>query len=302
MGKNADFIQHTAIAVLLALVAGCQSVLLDNSQEIHSMNMPITMQLMFRIKEPLQIFGEEDGDYILPIGTILYYNDSFDEGHLYWVPFYHKGKIAWEEVPMEQKYEGVLIAPLWLENIDTAQLKDLFKRFPLAESDDELTIQSNSITKNDLADIIRSIPSQPQDLRTSVFPDTTQAGQVMHISRTMKGIFSIKEPLKILGKEGGVYILPIGTVLYYDESFDDGHTLYWTPFNHKGKIEWERIYFESKHQSNLLVPFFLENIDDVRLADIVGRFPLTKSDVEAAIKANAISKDDMVDIIRSMPE
>jgi hypothetical protein len=302
MGKNADFIQHTAIAVLLALVAGCQSVLLDNSQEIHSMNMPRTMKLMFRIKEPLQIYCEEDGDYILPVDTVIYYDRSSDEGRLYWVPFYHKGKIAWEEVPMEQKYEGVLIVPLWLENIDATQLKNIFERFPLAESDDTLTVQNNSLTRGELADIIQSMPKQPQEPHISVFPGTTHSGQLMHISRTMKSMFCIKEPLKILGKEGGGYILPVGTVLYYDEKVDDGHTLYWIPFKHKGKIEWEEIYFESKHKSNLLVPFFLENIDDVRLADIVGRFPLTKSDVEAAIKANAISKDDMVDIIRSMPE
>jgi hypothetical protein len=118
------------------------------------------MKKMFRIKEPLQISAQEDdGDYILPVGTVLYYDDSFDEGHtLYWTPFYHKGKIDWEEVHLEPKHQGVLIAPLWLNNIDAEQLKDLLKRFSLSKSYIKAAIKANEITKDDLIDIIRSIP------------------------------------------------------------------------------------------------------------------------------------------------
>lgn len=73
---------------------------------------------MYSINEPLQILGNHDGDYFLPVGTVLYYEDSFAEGHsLYWTPFYHKGKIDMEERPLEKKHMGRLIVPQWLENL-----------------------------------------------------------------------------------------------------------------------------------------------------------------------------------------
>jgi hypothetical protein len=125
------------------------------------MNMSRSMKKMFRIKEPLQISGEKRGNYILPSGTVLYYDKSFGEGHsLYWIPFYHKGKIDWEEVHLEPKHQGNLILPLWLYNIDTEQLKDLLKRFPLSKSDIKAANRVNEITKDDLIDIIRSMPEE----------------------------------------------------------------------------------------------------------------------------------------------
>jgi hypothetical protein len=140
------------IAILLALIPSYRSTSAFQQQEISSMK-------MFRIKEPLQISGEDDGEYILPVGTVLYYEDSFAEGHsLFWTPFYHKGKIDWEEVHLEQKHQGRLIVPLWLNNINAEQLKALFARLPLTKSDINAAIKANQITKDDLVDIIRSMP------------------------------------------------------------------------------------------------------------------------------------------------
>jgi hypothetical protein len=110
----------------------------------------------------LQIFAEVDGgNYILPVGTVLYYDKSFGEGHtLFWTPFYHKGKIVWEEVHLETKHRGTLISPLWLYNIDSEQLKYLLKHFPLSKLDIKAAIKVNEITKEDLIDIIRSMPEE----------------------------------------------------------------------------------------------------------------------------------------------
>jgi hypothetical protein len=161
MGKSVNFLLVIAIATLLAFASGCQPTVHINKQEIYSMNMSRSMKKMFCIKEPLQIVGEDDGDYILPVGTVLYYDNSFDEGHaLYWTPFYHKGKIDWEEVHLEPKHQGNLIVPLLLYNIDAEQLKDLLKRFPLSKSDIKSAIRANEITKDDLIDIIRSMPEE----------------------------------------------------------------------------------------------------------------------------------------------
>ncbi|WP_085633344.1 hypothetical protein [Pseudomonas sp. R16(2017)] len=111
--------------------------------------------------EPLLIEGQsgDDNYYVLPIGTTLYHDKSFPEGHdRYVVYLNHKGSIAHEEVPMKPEYGGSFIDPLWLQNIDADTLKDIFKRFPLSKKDISAALKTNEITKDDLADIIRSMP------------------------------------------------------------------------------------------------------------------------------------------------
>lgn len=117
-------------------------------------------------------------------------------------------------------------------------------------------------------------------------------------------MYRTKEPLRISnnGDDRYSYILPVGAVLYYDHDFDEGHSLYWTPVYHKGRFECEEVLLEPKHQGRLVVPLWLDNIDAAELKFLFNRFPLSRSDVEAVIKANHITKDDLIDIIRSMPE
>ncbi|WP_316249761.1 hypothetical protein [Pseudomonas sp. N40(2020)] len=114
-----------------------------------------------KTKEPLMIEGPngDENYYVLPLGTTLYHDKSFPEGHdRYVVYLNHKGAIAHEDVPMKPEYGGSFIDPLWLANVDADNLKDIFKRFPLSKKDIAAAIKANEITKDDLADIIRSMP------------------------------------------------------------------------------------------------------------------------------------------------
>jgi hypothetical protein len=116
---------------------------------------------MVKTREPLMIAGRGDDEnyYVLPRGTTLYYDQSYPEGFSrYMVYFNHQGVIAGEEVPMKPEYGGTLIDPLWLTNVDADTLKEIFKRFPLSKKDVAEAIKANEITKDDLADIIRSMP------------------------------------------------------------------------------------------------------------------------------------------------
>jgi hypothetical protein len=116
---------------------------------------------MIKTTEPLLIEGNTDDqhDYVLPRGTTLYHDKSFPEGfERYLVYFNHKGVIAHEEVPMKPEYGGALVDPLWLSNIDADTLKALFKRFPLSKEDVAAAVKANAITRDDLADILRSQP------------------------------------------------------------------------------------------------------------------------------------------------
>lgn len=115
-------------------------------------------------------------------------------------------------------------------------------------------------------------------------------------------MYRINEPLQISGEDGGHYFLPTGTVLYLEKSFDEGHDLYWTPFFHKGRIDATEVHLEPKHQGRLVVPQWLNNLDGMQLKELFSAFPLTTSDIKAAVRANQLTREDLLEIIRSMPE
>lgn len=152
------FINKRITFWLAGLVLVCAAVLtfvvIINVSRSHDMK-------MIKTKEPLLIEGPngDENYYVLPLGTTLYHDKSFPEGHdRYVVYLNHKGAIAHDEVPMKPEYGGSFIDPLWVSNIDVDTLKEIFKRFPLSKEDVVAAIKSNEITRDDLADIIRSLP------------------------------------------------------------------------------------------------------------------------------------------------
>ena len=142
------------VGLVLIYAAVLTFVVINNGSRSHDMK-------MIKTKEPLLIEGPngDENYYVLPLGTTLYHDKSFPEGHdRYVVYLNHKGAIAHDEVPMKPEYGGSYIDPLWISNIDVDTLKEIFKRFPLSKEDVVAAIKSNEITRDDLADIIRSLP------------------------------------------------------------------------------------------------------------------------------------------------
>ena len=142
------------VAVLLVSVIFMAFLMLGDVSDRHVMQ-------MIKTKEPLLIEGPngDENYYVLPLGTTLYHDKSFPEGHdRYVIYLNHKGAIAHEEVPMKPEYGGSFIDPLWVANVDSDNLKEIFKRFPLSKKDIAAAIKANEITKEDLADIIRAMP------------------------------------------------------------------------------------------------------------------------------------------------
>ncbi|TEA59377.1 hypothetical protein EIY71_23445 [Pseudomonas sp. CH235] len=113
-----------------------------------------------------------------------------------------------------------------------------------------------------------------------------------------------KEPLLIEGQGGddNYYVLPMGTTLYHDKSFPEGHDRYVVYLNHKGAIAHEEVPMKPEYGGSFIDPLWLAKIDADTLKDIFKRFPLSKKDISAALKANEITKDDLADIIRAMPD
>jgi hypothetical protein len=110
-----------------------------------------------------------------------------------------------------------------------------------------------------------------------------------------------REPLRIASvtnPEGvGSHALPSGVVLYRDKIMPEGQTSYLTYFYHKGRIAHE----ELKPDDKRTIPSWLHNITAEEAENLFKQFPLSKQDVIAAVKANKITRDDLVDILRHLP-
>ncbi|WP_369989623.1 hypothetical protein [Pseudomonas xanthosomatis] len=112
---------------------------------------PILTRVPLRIEAPV----EDGNDYVLPPGTSLYPDKAFAEGHERYILYlYHKGVIAHEDVPMQAQYAGRLIDPLWLSDIDANSAGR-----PLLTKEDVLAaLRANTLSRDELADILRSLP------------------------------------------------------------------------------------------------------------------------------------------------
>lgn len=74
-------------------------------------------QDMISTRKALVIDGPmgDDQAYLLPPGTVLYYDAAMPEGHIrYRAYFYYRGTPDSDPVPLEPKHRGSLIAPTWL--------------------------------------------------------------------------------------------------------------------------------------------------------------------------------------------
>lgn len=117
---------------------------------------------IIQTREPLLVSPNADPAdaryYILPVGTVLYVDGGMAEGHVqYHAYFYHKGDMAHEEVPPHPKY-GFFIDPVWLWNISAGDLAGMFKAVPISKKDIVTAVKSNNITREDLIEIIKSLP------------------------------------------------------------------------------------------------------------------------------------------------
>ncbi|MFS2005362.1 hypothetical protein ACEN9F_17190 [Duganella sp. CT11-25] len=104
-----------------------------------------------RLEEPLLIEGEQQNSYsLLPAGTVMYYDKSWNEGHsTYHVYFHFKGEFK----SVSADSEG--IDPIWLRTIDSDELPKLMSDYPVSR--DELTdiLKAKRATKQDLVQILR---------------------------------------------------------------------------------------------------------------------------------------------------
>lgn len=105
--------------------------------------------------------------------------------------------------------------------------------------------------------------------------------------------FAVKEPLLIEGEKQNSYsILPVGTVLYLDKSWPEGHSTYHVYFHFKGDLK------ASAADGNVIAPLWLRTVDRDEVTKLLSEYPLSKDDLVAILKAKKMTRDDLAQIVR----
>lgn len=108
-----------------------------------------------------------------------------------------------------------------------------------------------------------------------------------------KPAFRLDEPLLIEGlKQNSYSLLPAGTLLYYDKSWDEGHSTYHVYFHFKGE-------FKSTQVNNPGIdPTWLRTIPGDELPKLIAAYPLSREQLVSILKARKITKKEIAQILR----
>jgi hypothetical protein len=123
-----------------------------------------------------------------------------------------------------------------------------------------------------------------------IFGLLTSESGVIHM-RARKA-FAIEEPLLIEGEVQNSYsILPVGTVLYLDKSWPEGHDTYHMYFHFKGDFKARPANID------VIAPLWLRTVDSNELGKLVKDYPVTRDELTALLKAKRVTKQDLVQIL-----
>ena len=118
-------------------------------------------------------------------------------------------------------------------------------------------------------------------------------------------MYKTKEPLLISYREiegNSFYVLPPGTVLYLDEVMPEGFCRFIIYANFRGIPHSEEISMKPEWYGNYIAPVWLDKITKDELKEMMQHFPLSKGDMLEIIKSNDLTRDDLADIVRQLPE
>jgi hypothetical protein len=138
--------KKTILLLVVALISTIFGILLSEKGVIH-----MNSKKALRLEEPLLIEGEKQNSYsLLPVGTVLYYDKSWDEGHsTYHVYFHLKGEF--KSTPAD----SIGIDPIWLRTVDSDELPKLLSEYPVSRDELVSLLKAKRATKQDLVQILR---------------------------------------------------------------------------------------------------------------------------------------------------
>jgi hypothetical protein len=131
--------------IVIGVISISLGILLAESGIIH-----MNSKKALRLEEPLLIEGEKQASYsLLPVGTVLYYDKNWEEGHsTYHVYFHFKGQF--KSMPTDSGS----IDPIWLRTIDRDELPKLMSDYPVSKDELISILRAKRATKQDIVQIL----------------------------------------------------------------------------------------------------------------------------------------------------
>jgi hypothetical protein len=109
--------------------------------------------------------------------------------------------------------------------------------------------------------------------------------------RQVKKVHRLEFPLMLTGSGlgGRNYLLPKGTVLYYEQAFPEGFVRYRVYVNVEG------VDLKSSVQSDptSIEPMNAYPIDRAELDRLLGEYPLSRDDVASILKSGVLSREEI---------
>lgn len=123
----------------------------------------------------------------------------------------------------------------------------------------------------------------------------TQKSGLLNMSKT--DYLRTTEPLLINAEGQAQYfhLLPVGTALYKDESFAEGHTRYRVYINIKGAFAADAV---TADKANLIDPIWAYTIKKDELRPLLATSPVSKNELVAILKARKLTRADIEQLLR----
>lgn len=111
----------------------------------------------------------------------------------------------------------------------------------------------------------------------------------------MTDIHTLEYPMLLSGDSStkSYHILPKGTTLYYDKSFDEGFTRYKVYIN----IDRMPLKLEALQDPTTIRPIWAYAPDKNDMKSLLREYPLTKSDLQSILQSGQLSKEDVKEIL-----
>lgn len=108
-------------------------------------------------------------------------------------------------------------------------------------------------------------------------------------------VHTLEHPLVLTGAESSntFNILPKGTTLHFDQSYDEGFTRYKVYIN----IDRMPLNLVTLQDPTRIIPLEARQPDAEELKKMLGKYPLTKSDLQSILKSGQLSKEDVKEIL-----
>ncbi|MGH8084816.1 MAG: hypothetical protein ACREPV_06030 [Lysobacter sp.] len=110
-------------------------------------------QRIHTLEQPLMLEGSAEAghNYLLPIGTTLYFDQAFPEGFIRYRVYFNVEGVDLQSSTLEDPSE---IRPISAYPVDKAALAKLLREYPLTKGELASILKSSQLSKQDIRDVL----------------------------------------------------------------------------------------------------------------------------------------------------